>query len=100
MYYYNCKLLGLRGRNEHRDLDSRQFGFGEDEQGNYLEFFRHSSKNFPGGIRARNIEPKSVRHYSSHNGEVRCIERLYANLTRMRQAAGLNGHFTSHFGKH
>ena len=35
VYYYNCKLFGLRAGDEHRNLDAEQYKFGSDEQGKY-----------------------------------------------------------------
>ena len=34
--FYNCKLFGLRGMDEHRDLASEQYNVSNDEIGKYM----------------------------------------------------------------
>ena len=36
VFYYNSKLFGLRGVDEHRNLSVEQFELGSDQNGSYL----------------------------------------------------------------
>ena len=76
VYFYNCKLFGFRGRDEHRDLCVGQFTFGKDETAKYVEFTGRASKTLKGGLKTRKLNMKQVRHYSSRNDE-RCIVSIY-----------------------
>ena len=50
VFFYNCKLFGLRGVDEHRDLCREQFEIDEDLVGRYLRFKGRSFKNVKGGL--------------------------------------------------
>ncbi|VDI27148.1 Hypothetical predicted protein [Mytilus galloprovincialis] len=60
-FFYNCKYFGLRGREEHRNLQISQIHLGEDDNGNYIEFRGKDNKTYNGGLRHRYIAPKSVK---------------------------------------
>ncbi|XP_033754046.1 uncharacterized protein LOC117337262 [Pecten maximus] len=75
MFFYNCKLFGMRGHDEHHALECDQFIIGEDSKGKYVEFVGRASKTFKGGLAQREIDIKNIRHYSNQ-GE-RCIVDLY-----------------------
>ena len=64
MFFYNCKLFGLRGHDEHHDLDCTQFITGEDTHGKYVEFVGRSTKTYKGGLGQRELANKNIRHYS------------------------------------
>ena len=38
VFWYNCKLFGLRGEDEHRSLVREQFEVNSDQQGRFLRF--------------------------------------------------------------
>ena len=65
VFYYNCKLFGFRGMDEHRDLDASQYKILIDYTQNKLclKFFGRVSKNVHGGINHRKIEPKQITHW-------------------------------------
>ena len=42
--WYNCKLFGLRGGDEHRSLVCEQFEVNSDQQGRFLRFRGRNSK--------------------------------------------------------
>ena len=50
MFFYNSKLFGLRGVDEHRNLSVDQFelGLGVDQNGCYLLFIGRASKTYKG----------------------------------------------------
>ncbi|XP_033741792.1 zinc finger MYM-type protein 2-like [Pecten maximus] len=73
VFYYNCKLFGLRGMDEHRALCGEQFVLGADELGTLIEFQGRTSNNFAGGLNQRKIQPKCMKHYS----EARSDRSLY-----------------------
>ena len=78
IFYYNCKLFGLRGEDEHRNLSPAQFKLGSDIHGNYLEFFGRGSKNLRGGIKMRKQVPKDLKHYFPKiDDPTRSIETVY-----------------------
>ena len=85
-YFYNCKLFGLRGVDEHRQLDSDQFLIGCDQNGKYIEVSGRTSKNFAGGLRLRNVQPKLIRHHSG--GGNRCLVEVYARYISLVGATG------------
>jgi len=51
LYFYNCKLFGLRGREEHHDLEIDDFVFGKDRNDmQYMEYTSRRRKNFNGEL--------------------------------------------------
>ncbi|CAC5405574.1 unnamed protein product [Mytilus coruscus] len=52
VFYYNCKLFGCRGMDEHRDLDATQFEVVTDsvQKKKCLTFYGRISKNNQGGL--------------------------------------------------
>lgn len=48
MFFYNSKLFGLRGVDEHRNLSVDQFELGVDQNGCYLLFMGRGSKTYKG----------------------------------------------------
>ncbi|CAC5408103.1 unnamed protein product [Mytilus coruscus] len=99
VFYYNCKLFGFRGMDEHRHLDATQFEVVTDsvQKKKCLTFYGRISKYNEGGFFHRKIEPKKViqwedknnprdivasidhtdRNISNHSGKVTCVTTLY-----------------------
>ena len=66
LYFYNCKLFGLRGREEHHDLKVNDFVLQHDSEGkHYIEYTSRRRKNSNGGLKQKNFEPKIIRHYET-----------------------------------
>ena len=63
IFYYCCKIFGLRGHDEHHNLECSQFHIGEDSRGKYVEFFGRKSKTFKGGLGQRELHNKRIKHY-------------------------------------
>lgn len=64
VFFYACKLFGLRGRDEHRNLDCSQFEIGTDQTGKYVRFIGRSTKTFKGGLSHLSLDNKDIKHYS------------------------------------
>ena len=60
VFWYACKMFGLRGADEHRDLQKDQFIIGKDDNGKFLRFVGKSCKNWQGGLHQRKIQPKDL----------------------------------------
>ncbi|CAG2247964.1 unnamed protein product [Mytilus edulis] len=69
VFYYNCKLFGFRGMDEHRDLEATQFEVVTDsvQKKKCLTFYGRISKNNQGGFFHRKIEPKKVIQWEDKN---------------------------------
>ena len=62
MYFYNCKMFGLRSMDEHRSLNCKQFQKKVDENGKvFLEYTDFGSKNNKGGLHHMKFNNKVVR---------------------------------------
>ena len=66
MFFYVCKLFGLRGQDEHRCLTCDQLTVGSDIHGKYVEFSGRSSKTYKGDLKDLELSNKWIRHYSQH----------------------------------
>ena len=77
VYFYNCKVFGLRARDEHRNLHMDQYEFGTDDAGNFVKFHGRASKNVSGGLRQRNVQLKELKQYDS-NKEI-TVYKLFKN---------------------
>ena len=63
VYFYNCKVFGLKGRVEHRNLKMNQYYFGSDECGKYIKFRNGNCEN--GGLYKRKAKMKDIKHYDT-----------------------------------
>ena len=65
MYYYICKLFGLRAGDKYRALCIEQFFFGETEDGFlYMKFTGRSNKTYQGGLHHLKLNPKELRIFA------------------------------------
>lgn len=92
VYYYNCKVFGLRSRDEHRSLSLDQFVFGEDSNGKFIIFNGKTSKSNKGGLRHRKISEKKIKHYDT-SSEKSTYKILEFYLKRLRACRIVNGDF-------
>ena len=76
---YMCGIyFALRSGQEHRDLKYDQIKCIVNETAKpHLVYTENTSKNNPGGLKHRKIEPKIVSHYASEDGITRCFVSLY-----------------------
>lgn len=63
VFFYCCKLFGLRGHDEHHSLECNQFLLGEDNRGKFIDFTGRSTKTFKGGLSHKELHNKQIRHY-------------------------------------
>lgn len=62
IFFYNCKLFGLRGLDEHRSFVTEQFKLDKISDKMFITFYGLTSKNFAGGLNQRNLTAKEVKH--------------------------------------
>lgn len=65
VFFYACKVFGLRGYDEHHDLQCEQFTIGEDSAGRFIQFSGRATKTYKGGLGHLNVQSKNLRHHSS-----------------------------------
>ncbi|CAH1242504.1 Hypp6780 [Branchiostoma lanceolatum] len=75
-FFYNCKLFGLRGMDEHQRLMLDQYKFGTDNNGRYLRYTGRFSKNFQDGLQQRQVGVKDLKQYASPTNP-RCVVNLF-----------------------
>ena len=89
-----CGLFfALRGGTELRDLKRQQIKLVESSDGSYLEYQENVSKNNPGGLRHRKVEPKTVTHFENRSNPSRCFIRLYKLYISKYPSNAANGAF-------
>ena len=77
VFWYSCKMFGLRAADEHRKLEVSQFSIGTDSNGKYLRFLGRSCKNFQGGLTQRKLEPKDLKIYSKPELKEKCATSIF-----------------------
>ncbi len=77
MFFYNCKLFGLRAGDEHRDLCREQFIVDFDSAGRYLQFMGRPSKNIKGFLRQKDITTRDLKICAQPKLGERCIVDIY-----------------------
>ena len=74
VYFYNCKVFGLRSQDEHHSLQCSQFEKKVDENSRvYLEYTDRGCKTNRGGLKHMKVENKSVRQYENPDDLDRCV---------------------------
>ncbi|XP_071104736.1 uncharacterized protein [Haliotis cracherodii] len=89
VYFYNCKIFGLRAADEHSSLCVDQFVFGKDDEGEFVDFLGGTCKNNQGGLKQGGKVP--FRKVGVHT-----FEKLFKKIC---DKAGITGHHTGHSGK-
>jgi hypothetical protein len=62
VFFYNCKLFGLRAFDEHRSRECEQFEIGSDNHRKYIHFIGRSNKTFKGGIKQMQLQNKDIKN--------------------------------------
>lgn len=76
VFFYNCKIFGFRGGDEHRNLDANQYSIRIENGNKVLVFEGRNSKNVQGGLHQRKVEPKLVKQHSMAENP-RCVVSLF-----------------------
>ncbi|ESO98023.1 hypothetical protein LOTGIDRAFT_174460 [Lottia gigantea] len=91
VFFYACKLFGLRGRDEHRHLEADQFELG---QRCLCTVFKTYLDAIESGMFYRKPLQNGIRYGKQPVG----INKLGNFINEMCQQAGLVGHYTNHSG--
>jgi len=63
IFFYASKLFGLRGCDEHHDLQSEQFEVGVDSNKKFIRFVGRATKTYKEGHGQMNGTNKDIKHY-------------------------------------
>ncbi len=78
VYYYNCKVFGLRSYDEHKNLACSQYTKKVDEQGRvYLEYTDYGNKTNRGGLSNLKLQAKCIRQYENSDDEEHCVVNIF-----------------------
>ena len=78
VYFYNCKVFGLRSYDEHRNLKCAQFEKKLDEKGRvYIEYTDFRSKTNRGGFKHMKVQNKTIRQYENVNDADHCVVNIF-----------------------
>ena len=78
VYFYNCKVFGLRSIDEHRNLLREQFSKKVDEKSRvYLEYVDYGNKTMRGGLKHMKVEPKVLRQYEDVSDPDHCVVNIF-----------------------
>ena len=78
--FYNGLYFALRSGNEHRQLRNNPCQIDLVErpgERSYLKYTEDVSKNHPGGLKGRKLQPKVVLHHANVENPKRCFVRLF-----------------------
>ncbi|XP_053399248.1 uncharacterized protein LOC123560554 [Mercenaria mercenaria] len=89
VFYYNGKLFGFRGFQEHINCQATQFEILEDKEQNlrYILFTPGQRKNSQGGLKGRKFVQEPVRHYEQPDRQHNLVE-LYERYLALIPRAG------------
>lgn len=76
VFYYACKIFGLRGQDEHRALECSQFSVGKDGEKKYIRFVGRNNKTYQGGLAQMRIQNKDIKHYCAE-GRIHLFIHLF-----------------------
>ena len=80
VYYYNCKVFGLRSYDEHRNLMCAQYEKKVDEKSRiYLQYTDFGRKTNHGGLKHMKVDNKVIRQYENPDDEEHCIVNIFVN---------------------
>ena len=78
VYYYNCKVFGLRSYDEHRYLRRTQYQKKVDEQGRVsLEYSDFGCKTNRGGLKHMKVDNKVIRQYENPSDGEHCVVNIF-----------------------
>lgn len=68
VFFNACKVFGLKGYDEHHDLQFEQFTIGEDSAGRFIQFTERATKTYKGGLGHLNVQSKNLKHHRQGTG--------------------------------
>jgi len=78
VYFYNCKVFGLRSFDEHRNLKCSQFTKHlEKWKRVYMEYTDFGSKTNCGGLKDMKVENKKVRQHENPDDPDHCVVNIF-----------------------
>ena len=82
VFFYNCKLFGLRARDEHTNMDRDQIRLVMDKAlGEGISYIDRTCKNWQGGLKHKKVTPKDLTHYVDQSNP-RNLVLLYQQYLR------------------
>lgn len=93
VYFYNSKVFGLRACDEHRKLSLEQITFGNDSDGEYVQFQGRGNKVFSGGIRDRKTSDKCIKQYDTPDNERSVFKIIKEYVSCLHRANIFSGPF-------
>ena len=84
VYYYNCKLFGLRARDEHAGMKRWQLSIVADGKGREgIRYVDSGCKNWQGGLKHKSVTPKDITHWADTSNPRNLLEmyRRYFQCT-------------------
>lgn len=89
VFFYNGKLFGFRGFQEHVAAQAEQFEIGTNSENGvrYLKYTPHLRKNSQGGLRNRRVNLDPIIHYEQTDRSVSIVE-LYSKYLSLIPRVG------------
>ncbi|CAC5391247.1 unnamed protein product [Mytilus coruscus] len=86
VFFYNCKLFGMRGYDEHRNLECEQFSIGCDgSESRFIHFTGRTSKTFSGGLNQLHVKSKDIKHFCPKTKEIPPYSVYHWNKSHQRR---------------
>ncbi|XP_076109599.1 uncharacterized protein KIAA1958-like [Mytilus galloprovincialis] len=78
VFFYNCKLFGMRGYDDHKKLECEQFSIGCDgSESRFIHFTGRTSKTFSGRLNQLHVKSKDIKHFCPKTKDRCCIAEYY-----------------------
>ena len=88
VFFYNCKLFGMRAKDEHYPLETSQITVGVDDNGSYIHYVGRTNKTFQVGLKHMKVDHKNIKRYTNDESE-RNIIRLYQTYISSLETPGI-----------
>jgi hypothetical protein len=78
VYFYNCKVFGLRSYDEHQNLQCNQFKKEVDADNCvYLLYTDYGNKANRGGLKTMKVDTKCIKQYENIEDRQRCVVNIF-----------------------
>ena len=85
-FFYVGQVFGVRGKQEHANLQADQFQFRRNNTGCYVEYTERQVKSSQGGLAQRKAAPRQVQHYQV--GGDKCVYSIIERYVSHIQPCG------------